>query len=257
MSARASSCIGLALLALSSRAGAGSPIVEPLPGRVVADPRASLRVTADQAGELEAPSGGFPSPGDRLRPGQIVAWLRPAIPAPERRDLDAQLATATRDVTLGELQVKRFNANAADAFDGQLPLPSLQILGDYRSARERHAQLEGALRDRVALTAPNGGTLLSSRARQARTVVAGESVFELVDAGGLAVEVLSPLAGDRSADRYDQAVPVDGDAPSPLRLVAQSFDPELRVQRWLFAVQGPSRLQPGEPVRVVASRSAP
>lgn len=245
--------LALALLLVSSHAIAATPTLEALPGRVIADPRASQRVTADQAGELEAPSGGFPSPGQRLRTGQIVAWLRPAIPAPERRDLDAQLATANRDVTLGELQVKRFNANAADAFDGQLPLPSLQILGDYRSARERSAQLTGALEVRVALSAPRGGTVLASRARQARTVAAGETVFELIDAGGLAVEVLSPLADDLPARRYDQAVPVDGDAPSALRLVAQSFDPELRVQRLLFAVQGESRLQPGQPVRVVAS----
>ncbi|MCC2656343.1 MAG: hypothetical protein K0Q76_1451 [Panacagrimonas sp.] len=242
--------LALALVLVSTQTFAASPA---LPGRVIADPRASQQVTADQAGKLEAPSGGFPSPGERLRAGQIVAWLRPAIPAPERRDLDAQLATATRDVTLGELQVKRFNANATDAFDGQLALPSLQILGDYRSARERRAQLVGALEDRVALTAPRGGTVLASRARQARNVVGGQTVFELVDAGGLAVEVLSPLADVTSARRYDRAVPVDGDTPSALQLVAQSFDPELRVQRLLFAVQGDSRLQPGEPVRVVAT----
>lgn len=240
----------LALLIASGPVVAASPA---LPGRVIADPRASQQVTADQAGEIEAPAGGFPSPGQRLRAGQIVAWLRPAIPAPERRDLDAQLAAANRDVTLGELQVKRFNANATDAFDGQLPLPSLQILGDYRSARERRTQLSGALEDRVALFARRGGTVLSSRARQARTVTAGETLFDLVDAGGLAVEVSSPIADGLAPERYDRAVPVDGDAPSALRLVAQSFDAELRLQRLLFAVEGDTRLQAGEPVRVVVA----
>lgn len=245
------------LLVLSSGTGSlhAESAVETLAGRVVADPRASQRVTTDQAGELEAPPGGFPSPGQRVREGQVLAWLRPGIPAPERRDLDAQLATASRDVKLGELQVRRFNANTADEFDGQLPLPSLQILGDYRSARERHAQFEGALQDRVALIAARGGTLLASRARQSRTVVSGETVFELIDGEGLAVEVLGPVPEGLAATRYDRAYPIDGGAPSTLHLVAQSFDPELRVPRLLFAVQGDSRLQPGEPVRVRATGS--
>lgn len=219
-----------------------------LAGKVVADPRASLRVSVEQAGRLEAPPGGFPSPGQRLQAGQVLAYLRPNIPAPERRDLDAQLATADRDVTLGELQVRRFNAVDTGKFDGQITLPSLQILGDYRSARERQSQLSGALSGRQALTAERAGTVLASRARTDRDIAAGDTVFEIGDADGLAVEAISPDGQlDASAPVY--ATAIDG-ASTVLRLIAESFDPELRARRYLFAITGDAGLRVGEPVRI-------
>lgn len=116
-----------------------------VPGQVIVDPRRWSRVAADQAGFLEPPQGGFPVAGSSVRATQVLAYLRPNIPQPERRDLDADLAVAQRDVKLGALQVQRFNANEADQFDGQIPLPSIQILGDYRSAQVRQAQLQSVI----------------------------------------------------------------------------------------------------------------
>lgn len=221
-----------------------------LPGKVVADPRTNLRVGVEQAGRLEAPPGGFPAPGQRLKAGQILAYLQPSIPAPERRDLDAQLATADRDVTLGELQVKRFNAVEIDQFDGQVSLPSLQILGDYKSARARKTQFAEALDGRLPLVATRSGTLLASRARSDRILAAGETVFEIGDAGGLAVEALTPDAR-LDALSLQQAITPDG-AEAALELIAESFDPELRARRFLFAVAGDAPLRVGEPVRIQA-----
>ena len=239
----------LALLALSFSTNAAT-----LAGRVVADPRSNLRIGTEQAGRLEAPPGGFPSPGQRLQAGQVLAYLRPSIPAPERRDLDAQLAAADRDVTLGELQVKRFNAVEVDQFDGQVALPSLQILGDYKSARARREQLSVALDGRLPLVAARSGTLLASRARSDRNLSAGETVFEIGDAGGLAVEALTPDV-QLDAAGLQEAVTPDG-ATLPLELIAESFDPDLRARRFLFAVAGAPSLRVGEPVRIRSGDAA-
>jgi len=225
-----------------------------LAGKVIADPRASLRVSVEQAGRLEAPPGGFPAPGQKLHAGQVIAYLQPNIPAPERRDLDALLATANRDVTVGELQVRRFNAVDTGQYDGQISLPSLQILGDYRSARARQAQLSGALDGRLALTTERAGTVLASRARTDRDVAAGDTVFEIGDAGGLAVEAISP-DGQLDAGALGHATALDG-STAGLRLIAESFDPELRARRFLFAVTGDAPLRIGEPVRIEASNAS-
>ena len=225
-----------------------------LAGKVIADPRSNLRIGIEQAGRLEARPGGFPSPGQRLQAGQVLAYLQPSIPVPERRDLDAQLATASRDVTLGALQVKRFNAVEIGQFDGQVALPSLQILGDYNSARARKTQLAAALDGRLALVAPRGGTLLASRARSDRNLSAGETVFEIGDAGGLAVEALTPDARLDAAS-LRRAVTPDGTS-TPLELIAESFDPDLRARRFLFAVTGDAPLRVGEPVRLQSPSEA-
>jgi hypothetical protein len=226
-----------------------------LAGRVVADPRASLRLSVEQAGRLQAPPGGFPSPGQRVAAGQVLAYLQPSIPAPERRDLDAQLANAERDVTLGELQVRRFNAMDTGVYDGQIALPSLQIMSDYHSAQARKAQLSVALDGRVALTAERAGTLLASRARTDRNLVAGETVFEIGAAGGLAVEALSPDP-QLDARSFAQAIALDG-SPVALHLIAESFDPDLRARRFLYAAPADSTLTIGEPVRVEAAPARP
>ncbi|WP_168710455.1 HlyD family efflux transporter periplasmic adaptor subunit [Panacagrimonas perspica] len=232
----------------------GSAYAATLAGKVIADPRASLRVSVEQAGRLEAPPGGFPAPGQKLHAGQVIAYLQPNIPAPERRDLDALLATADRDVTLGELQVRRFNAVDTGQYDGQFTLPSLQILGDYRSARARKEQLTGALAGRLPLTAERAGTVLASRARTDRDVAAGDTVFEIGDAGGLAVEAISP-DGQLDAGALEHATALDG-STAGLRLIAESFDPELRARRFLFAVTGDAPLRIGEPVRIEAASAS-
>lgn len=229
---------------------ADAPPSDWLPARVVADPRADLRVTVGQAGIVAAPPNGFPLPGQRVRAGQVLAVLHPQLSEPERRDLEAQLAVATRNAQLGRLQIDRFSINEAESIEVRLMTASMQILLDYRAAVARKTQLERALGEGVALTAPADGTLLGSNARANRVVAAGDALFELVAPGATAVEVLLDDEGG------DDAVAADGDGRLlPLRRLGATVDPVSRRHRALYAIAAAAddaRAAPaiGEPLRV-------
>ena len=220
----------------SAEAGADvsvAPAALRLPGRVVPDPRLDLQVAAEQDGELEPAGAALPLPGESVKTGQVLAWLRPVLTQPERRDLDVDLTAAERDELLGSIQIKRYNIDEAQHLDVKLPTPSLEILTNYRSATARDGELKRALGRRVAVVAPRDAVVLRSPGVAGRVYRAGERLFELNAPGALAVELLSPDALPSGVP----AVDVDG---RQLRLapLATGYDAGLRAWRTLYVVEG-------------------
>ena len=88
-----------------------APAVE-LPGRVVADPSAGGRVQAPFAGIVEPGPKGLPLPGQAVKAGEVLAWLRPSVAPMERSarlaeqaDVAARLAVARqRAARLAQLE---------------------------------------------------------------------------------------------------------------------------------------------------------
>lgn len=223
-------------------------------GRVIADPRTARRVVADQVGRIDPSPAGFPVPGTRVHAGQVLGWLTPVMPGPLRRDLDAELASADRDVRYGAIQVQRFNVDEAEvvADDLSRPIPSIQILGEYRSAKARQGDLDRGLNDRVALVAPVDATVLKSAAQAGRVVAAGDVLFELAADGPLAIEV-------RGADALPDPHRVQGqdrDRSIPLTFLSDRFDPATRARVLLFAAPADAGLTAGQPLRLVAVSDA-
>ena len=72
-----------------SMLGEHRPSVE-LNGHVVMDPNAGGRVQASLSGALEAGPDGLPSAGQRVRQGQLLAYLRPSLSAGERASQQAE-----------------------------------------------------------------------------------------------------------------------------------------------------------------------
>lgn len=226
-----------------------------LPGLVVVDARRDLRIVARQDGVIEAPAGGFAQPGQKVIAGQVLAYLRPALPQPERRNLEIEYAAAHRDAMISRLQVERYQLDGTQPFDIKLPTPTLQLLADYRSAQARESQLHRALNDGVTIAAPRAGVVVRSNARAGAVAVSGQSLFELNAGAGLAIAV---EYSDRDIDsaQVKSAVTVDGQSIG-LSLLSESYDPELRSRRALYEVVGAiASLAPGEPVQVRAETQA-
>lgn len=237
----------------TQRADAPGP-VQLLPARVVVDPRRHLRVTSLQAGTLEPPAGGFAVAGDAVAAGQVLAWLRPALSAPQRRDLESERAAAERDVTLGRLQIQRYSIDEAENLDIRVPTPSIQILTEYRIARARQAELRRALDGRVAIRAPASAIVLRSALRSGRVAAEGETLLELNSSGGVAVELLF------DGDEHDSAAAVTAwtlsGEPLSLTLLGETIDPVSRSRRALYSASGTAALAVGEPLRLRLPRAA-
>jgi multidrug efflux pump subunit AcrA (membrane-fusion protein) len=215
------------------RAGAAAAPVH-LPAQVVADPRRELRIAAPQDGVVELAGASLPLAGQQVRAGQVLAYLRPVLAQPDRRDMDVDLTAAQRDMKLGRIQIDRYGINDKERLEVKLPTPSVEILTNYRTALARSAELQGALQQPLPLLAPRAGSILRSPAAAGRVVAAGQALFELNAPGALAVAA-EYADDDIDADAVQQAVTMDGQVLS-LVFLGVSYDSGLRSHRALYAL---------------------
>jgi len=166
-----------------------------LNARVVPDPNAGGRVQAMVAGRLEAGPQGFPSLGQAVKKGQVLAWLEPAAGALERASQSAQVAELQAAAELGEKRLKRLRE-----LSDTVPRKEIEALeAELQSLQARGRALSGGLQGREALRAPASGLIASANAHAGQVVEAKELVFEVVDPQRLRVEALAfdaALAGD-------------------------------------------------------------
>ncbi|MGQ0621323.1 MAG: hypothetical protein ACT4QA_15590 [Panacagrimonas sp.] len=225
-------------------------------GRVVIDPRHRLRIAAPENGVILPPEGGFPVPGSRIEQGQVMAYLLPAIPLPERRGLESELALTQRDLRDSKLKAERFNADAAEEIEIDLPTPAIQILSEYHSAQTRERVIDEALRDRISLLATAPGVLARSSVGRDAVVSQGETLFEWGESDRFAVSVR--LAGD-AAGPFGEGITGDGRRVA-LDFLSETLDPRARMREAWFSVQpvsaAASGLAEGEVLRLVTSSQA-
>jgi len=168
-----------------SMLGEHRPSVE-LNGHVVMDPNAGGRVQASLSGALEAGPDGLPSAGQRVRQGQLLAYLRPSLSAGERASQQAELAELHIKAAQAARQLARLESLretvAARDIDAQR--------AEAASLRQRAAALATA-GGRLALRAPASGVLSQANALNGQQVEAGALLFEVVDPQKLRVEALA------------------------------------------------------------------
>jgi hypothetical protein len=166
-----------------------------LQGLVVMDPNAGGQVQATQAGRLVPPPQGFPSLGQRVQRGQLLAYVEPVTGALERSAQTAQIAELRSAQELAQKRLARLR-ELADT----VPRREIEATeSELQSLKSRLIALGGGLTGREALSAPVSGVIASSRALAGQVIDARELVFEVVDPQRLRVEALAyePSAGTR------------------------------------------------------------
>jgi len=217
-----------------------------LQGVVIMDPGAGGRVQPTQAGRLQAPAGGWPLLGQRVRRGQLLAELEPASGALERSSQQAALAELKAAQGQAERQLARLQ-ELADT----VPRREIEAAqSELQSLRARAAALGGGLAGREALRAPVGGVIASSHAVAGQVVEAGALLFEVVDPARLRVEAIAyePAQAQDIASAY-LAV---GEQRQALKLLGAAASLRGQALPIHFAVQHPAQpLALGQTVRVL------
>ncbi len=161
-----------------------------LPGLVAMDPNAGGRVQALVAGRLEPGPRGFPSLGQAVQQGQVLATVRPTLSPADRAALGTQLAEVRAMQALAQRRVERLRSLA-----DSVPRKDIEAAeAEAASFSGRLAALQAA-GGGEALVAPVSGVIASSRAVAGQVVDARELVFEIVDPRQLVIEALAPGAG--------------------------------------------------------------
>lgn len=185
------------------------PQVMTLPGRIVPDPNASGVVQASVAGRISAPPGGFKRLGTRVRTGEILALVQPAIStadlasqAQQIRELEQQMALVSRRLERYR-QITAGTVTRAQVEDAELELAGLQA---------RRQAVQRVQREPEPLLAPVDGVLAAAHVVAGQMADPNAILFQIVDPDRLWVEALS-YAGIVAGDRGSAVLP-DGRALS-------------------------------------------
>ena len=219
-----------------------------LNGRVVVDPNFGGRVQSSQSGRIAPGPRGLATLGQKVKKGDVLAYIKPVANAIELGNQRAQLAEITSQHALAEKKVTRL-----EALEGSVPQKEIDAArAELASLAERKAAVGGSLGNREALTAPVSGVVSAASAVAGQVVEARDVLFEIVDPQRLMVEALA----------YDPAVLADIGgangvlaAGEALSLVFVGGAQQLREQALplLFRIKPPSPpLAVGQPLKVVA-----
>lgn len=158
-----------------------------LNGRVISDPNAGGRVQSSQSGRIEPGPHGLATLGQKVKKGDVLAYIKPVANAIELGNQRAQLAEITSQHGLTEKKVKRL-----EALEGSVPQKEIDAArAELASLTERQAAVGASLSNREALVAPVSGVISSASAVTGQVVEAREVLFEIVDPQRLMVEALA------------------------------------------------------------------
>jgi hypothetical protein len=161
-------------------------------GTLVPDPNASGRVQPSQTGRLEPGEQGFPTLGQRVERGQVLAYVTPTYTAAERGGLIQNAAELDAQITILEARVRRLTALRGTVAERDIQDAQAELAG----ARQRRTAIQPALSGREPLLAPVSGVVSTVRGAVGQLVDSSVTVFDIVDPSRLWVEA---LAFDRAA----------------------------------------------------------
>ena len=223
-----------------------------LAGKTVMDPNAGGKVQAMVAGRLEAGPKGFPSIGQSVRKGDVLAYVVPASDSIERANQAALLAELHAARDLAEKRLARLK-ELADT----IPKKEIEAAeSELASLAGRMAAVGGGLSNRDTLVAPVAGVIASSNAVAGQVVDARELVFEVVDPQRLRIEALAYDA-ELVADVASASIAVGGENV-PLVFIGAARSLREQALPLMFRGEGVSlgRLAVGQAVKVfVQTRS--
>jgi membrane fusion protein, heavy metal efflux system len=168
-----------------------------LPGRVIPDPSASGAVQTTVTGRLSPPPGGFPRLGQRVKAGDTMALVQPAISAADVTTQQQQARELDQNIALVQRRLERLRPIANVVARSQIEDAELELKG----LANRRANLDRAPREPERLTAPVDGVVAAAQATPGQVVEVNAVIFQIVDPDRLWIEALTfdALAGAKSA----------------------------------------------------------
>ena len=218
-----------------------------LNGRVVSDPNAGGRVQASQSGRIEPGPRGLATLGQKVRKGDVLAYIKPVANAIELGNQRAQLAEITAQHGLTQKKVQRL-----EALEGSVPQKEIDAArAEFASLAERKTAVGASLSNREALVAPASGVISAASAVTGQVVEAREVLFEIVDPQRLMVEALAydPVM---LADIAGASAVLPHGASLPLAFVGGAQQLREQALPLVFRIKPPlPPLAVGQPLKVV------
>jgi membrane fusion protein, heavy metal efflux system len=223
-------------------------------GIVIANPASEGKVQAPMDGAIELASADFAFVGERVKAGDILAYLAPSMPVYERGYLEQLTAEVDGKLRIAEQRLKRLQG-VRGSFVAKKDIDDTQA--ELDALREQQRVLEPKSGQTIALKAPVDGIISVANVRAGQVVNARDTLFEIVDPERLWIEAIG--LSSRSYDEITAAHAVlDQGQSFPIKYVGSA--PALRHQArpLFFEVTAPDAAWAiGTKVRVVVQSGAP
>ena len=232
------------------------PTVLRIAGRIVPDPSLHGTVQPSVPGRLEPTESGFPSLGQTVKKGQIMALVTPSIGIVDLSQVRRDVTKLTNEIRLETEALEILRQFSWVPFrEGKIYQAEQKVAG---LRRERDALLP-MLELREALRAPTDGVVSSTKAVNGKIVQPGEVVFDVIDPSRLWVEATAP---DPATAETARGAPVAA-AVTPegtnliLRFVGTGLSAARQATPVLFSIDDPPPgLRVGRPVTVTIVNAA-
>ena len=173
-----------------------------LQAEVQAQPAAAVTLAAPEPGRLEPAESAWPLPGQSLRVGEVLAWLRPQINQRDAARRRAQIAEFDQKLIIANLNVDRLSMQSAVNGDQKVATGNIYLeesVAERDALQRQREQIAESLQDRLPLRAPFSGHVLAAPARAGDVVATGQTLFQFNDPSRLRLAALSydPGLGQR------------------------------------------------------------
>jgi membrane fusion protein, heavy metal efflux system len=221
-----------------------------LAGRVIANPNRSGVVQSSIGGRVTPSKNGFPTIGQAVKAGEILAYVTPAIPAIDTSDLTQAAGELDQEIDIVRNKFNRARRLLQQGFSTRAVVEQLEL--ELKGLQKRRNALKPNQVQSETLTAPVDGLISTAKAVPGQVVAPNDVLFEIIDPSKLWVEAyVFDLTTPQQL--YDPTVALQDGRSIPIRFVGRSLS--LRQQSAILHFEmanAPAGLDVGMPVTVFA-----
>jgi RND family efflux transporter MFP subunit len=224
-------------------------------GRVVADPNRSGVVQSTLQGRYEAPEGGVPPLGTRVKAGDLLGRVAPAFQSIDSSDMAQTLGTLDQEIALNRTKLARQEQLLARNVVARATVEDIRV--QLEGLEKRRRELLSARVRPEDLRAPVDGVIAATQVVAGQVVSPSDKLFQIIDPSSLLVEA---LVFDQIAPKaVNEATAAAGtDATIKLKFLGHSRALQQQYSVLQFRiVETDIALNVGTPVTVIAYNGEP
>jgi RND family efflux transporter MFP subunit len=224
-------------------------------GRIVPNPNRSGVVQSTLQGRYEAPEGGMPPLGTKVRAGDLMGRVAASFASIDSSDMMQTLGALDQEIAVNRRKLARQEELLLKNVVARAAVEELRL--QVEGLEKRRQELLAARVRPEDLRAPVTGVIAATRVVAGQVVSPSDQLFQIIDPGSLMVEAL--VFDQVDPDAVHEATASDGgNAPIKLKFIGRSRALQQQYSLLQFQVlEAQSHLNAGAPVTVIATAGEP
>lgn len=224
-------------------------------GRIVANPNRSGVVQSTLQGRYEAPVGGVPPLGTKVKAGDLLGRVAPAFAFIDSSDMAQTLGTLDQEIAVNRRKLARQEQLLASNVVARAAVEELRL--QVEGLEKRRGELLAAKARPEDLRAPVDGVIATTKVVSGQVVAPSDQLFQIIDPTSLLVEAL--VFDQIDLDAVDEATAsLGGNMAIRLKFMGRGRTLQQQYSILQFQIVEPhAPLNVGAPVTVIASNGEP